>query len=273
MNGAAVLHQSERRASRGRARGDERERSAGLARNPLSWNPIMSQNSQTFDFRTPVAHDAVTPLMNKGFQEAPLCTALPASDAELLMRLLPPAAKPLAQPLLARFGSLAETVCAPLHLLWEIAGMTRDTIVALKLIEAATGRITSDAIVRRPVVDNWAKVMDYLRANMAFAEIEQFRILFLDKRNHLIADEVMQQGTIDHCPVYPREVCKRALELSATAVILVHNHPSGDPTPSQADISMTKDITDAAKILGIAVHDHIVIGREGHASLKAMGLF
>src|SRR6202008_5006083 len=122
---------------------------------------------------------------------------------------------------------------------------------ALKLIEATVRRVTADAIVCRPVVDNWAKVMDYLRANMAFAEIEQLRILFLDKRNHLIADEVMQQGTIDHCPVYPREVCKRALELSATAVILVHNHPSGDPTPSQADISMTKDIGDAAKIFGI----------------------
>jgi DNA repair protein RadC len=228
----------------------------------------MSNNSQAFDFRTAVASDAETPLIRQGFQEAPL----PTSDAELLIRLLPPGAKPLAQPLMARFGSLAEAVCAPLHLLWEIAGMTHETIATLKLIEAATRRITADAIIRRPVLDAWTKVMDYLRANMAFAEIEQFRILFLDKSNHLIADEIMQQGTVDHCPVYPREVCKRALELSAMAVILAHNHPSGDPTPSQADISMTKDIRDAAKIFGIAIHDHIVIAREGYASLKAMGL-
>jgi DNA repair protein RadC len=150
--------------------------------------------------------------------------------------------------------------------------MTPHAIAALKLIEAATQRITAAAIIRRPVMDAWTKVIDYLRANMAFAEKEQLRIIFLDKRNHLIADEIMQQGTVDHCPVYPREVCKRALELSATAVLLVHNHPSGDPTPSQADISMTKEIGDAAKIFGIALHDHIVIGREGHASLKAMGL-
>jgi DNA repair protein RadC len=209
--------------------------------------------------------------MNEGFQEAPL-TALPTGEAELLAQLLPPGAKPLVQPLIVRFGSLSEAVCAPPHLLAEIAGMTQDTIAALKLIEAATQRITAVAIMRRPVLDAWTKVTDYLHANMAFAEKEQFRILFLDKSNHLIADEVMQHWTVDHCPVYPREVCKRALELNATALILAHNHPSGDPTPSQADIRMTKDITDAAKIFGIAVHDHIVIARHGHASLKGMGL-
>jgi DNA repair protein RadC len=232
----------------------------------------MSQNShQRFDFETP-ASDIAIPPMDGGFQEAPPITALLTGDTELLVRLLPPGAKPLVQPLMMRFGSLAEAVCAPVPLLCEIAGMTHDTIATLKLIEAAARRITAGAIMRRAVLDIGTKVIDYLRANMAFAEIEQLRILFLDKRNHLIADEVMQQGTIDHCPVYPREVCKRALELNATAVILAHNHPSGDPTPSQADISMTREIGDAAKIFGIAVHDHIVIAREGHASLKAMGL-
>jgi DNA repair protein RadC len=115
-------------------------------------------------------------------------------------------------------------------------------------------------------------VLDYCRTTMAFAEREQFRILFLDKRNQLIADEVQQVGTVDHTPVYPREVVKRALELSATAVILVHNHPSGDPTPSRADVEMTKQIVEVAKPLGITVHDHVIVGRNGHASLKGMGL-
>jgi DNA repair protein RadC len=115
-------------------------------------------------------------------------------------------------------------------------------------------------------------VVDYCRAAMAFAPIEQFRILFLDRKNQLIADEVQQSGTIDHTPVYPREVVKRALELSATALILVHNHPSGDPTPSRADIDMTKSVVDIAKPLGIAVHDHIIVGKQGHASFRALEL-
>ncbi len=124
----------------------------------------------------------------------------------------------------------------------------------------------------RPVLSSWSAVLDYCRAAMAFAEKEQFRILFLDKRNHLIADEMQQEGTVDHTPVYPRELVKRALELSATAVILVHNHPSGDPTPSTADIEMTRQIVDIATPLGIAVHDHIIVGKDGHASLRGLKL-
>jgi DNA repair protein RadC len=124
----------------------------------------------------------------------------------------------------------------------------------------------------RQVLTSWSDVIDYCRAAMAFEPREQFRILFLDKKNALIADEVQQQGTIDHTPVYPREVVKRALELSATALILVHNHPSGDPTPSRADIEMTRLVVDSAKPLGIAVHDHIIIGKNGHASLKGLQL-
>src|SRR5262249_19145265 len=127
-------------------------------------------------------------------------------------------------------------------------------------------------VSQRPVLSSWSRVLDYCRTAMAFAEQEQFRILFLDKRNQLIGDEVQQRGTVDHTPVYPREVVKRALELSATAVILVHNHPSGDPTPSRADIEMTKQIVDIARPLGIAVHDHIIVGRNGHASLKGLKL-
>jgi len=127
-------------------------------------------------------------------------------------------------------------------------------------------------VTKRPVLASWSAVIDYCRAAMAFSEKEQFRLLFLDKRNALIADEVQQSGTVDHTPVYPREVVKRALELSATALILVHNHPSGDPTPSRADIVMTQSIVEIAKPLGISVHDHIIVGKNGHASLKGMRL-
>jgi len=125
---------------------------------------------------------------------------------------------------------------------------------------------------QRTLLSSWNDVIDYCRTAMAFADKEQFRILFLDKRNQLISDEVQQTGTVDHTPVYPREVIKRALELSATAIILVHNHPSGDPTPSSADIQMTKAIIDIAAPLGISVHDHIIVGKNGHASLKGMRL-
>ena len=126
--------------------------------------------------------------------------------------------------------------------------------------------------MERPVLDSWSAVLDYCRAAMAFQSIEQFRVLFLDKRNRIIADEVQQEGTVDHTPVYVREIIKRALELSATAIILVHNHPSGDPTPSRADIEMTKQIVESAKNLGITIHDHIIVGTDGHASFRGLGL-
>jgi DNA repair protein RadC len=127
-------------------------------------------------------------------------------------------------------------------------------------------------VTKRAVLASWSSVIDYCRAAMAFEAREQFRILFLDKKNALIADEVQQVGTVDHTPVYPREIVKRALELSSTAIILVHNHPSGDPTPSQADITMTREIIDVAKSMGIVVHDHIIVGRDGHASFKGLRL-
>jgi DNA repair protein RadC len=142
----------------------------------------------------------------------------------------------------------------------------------LKIVQAAAVRLARGEAKKRAVLSSWSSVLDYCRTAMAFAEKEQFRLLFLDKRNQLIADELQQTGTVDHTPVYPREVVKRALELSATALILVHNHPSGDPTPSQADIQMTRAIVDLAKPLGIAVHDHIIVGKEGHASLKGLKL-
>ncbi len=180
--------------------------------------------------------------------------------------------KPLAKQLLRRFGSFPEVIAAPPELLRKIEGVGDAVIAEFKLIQAAASRLMRAEVTRRPVLSSWSAVLDYCRAAQAFADIEQFRILFLDKRNQLIADEVQQKGTVDHTPVYPREVVKRALELSATAVVLVHNHPSGDPTPSRADIQMTQAIIDVAKPLGIAVHDHIIVGRDGHASLKGLKL-
>jgi DNA repair protein RadC len=191
----------------------------------------------------------------------------------LLFRSIPRRdVKPLAKELIKRFGTFAEVLAAPPGRLMEVAGM-RDTVVSdLKIVEAAARRLAKGEGARRPILSSWASVLDYCRTAMAFMDKEQFRLLFLDKRNALIADEVQQSGTIDHTPVYPREVVKRALELSASALILVHNHPSGDPTPSPADIKMTREIIDVAKPLGIAVHDHIIVGRDGHASLKGLRL-
>lgn len=191
----------------------------------------------------------------------------------ILFRALPRRdTKALAKNLIARFGSFAEVVTAPEPRLKEIEGAGDAVVTELKLVRAAALRLMRSEIMQRPALSSWAQVLDYLRAAQGFEHREQFRILFLDKKNHLIADEVQQQGTIDHTPVYVREVVKRALELSATAIVLVHNHPSGDPTPSRADIDMTKQIVAAAKPLGVAVHDHIIVGRDGHASFRALKL-
>jgi DNA repair protein RadC len=191
----------------------------------------------------------------------------------LLFRALPRRdVKPLAKKLIARFGSFAEVLSAPVERLAEVEGLGESAITELKIAQAAANRLTRGQLKGRPVLSSWSAVLDYCRTAMAFAEKEQFRVLFLDKRNQLIADELQQVGTVDHTPVYPREVVKRALELSATAIILVHNHPSGDPTPSRADIQMTQSIVEIAKPLGISVHDHIIVGKEGHASLKGLKL-
>jgi len=199
------------------------------------------------------------------------------SDYELLelvlFRAIPQRdVKPLAKTLIAKFGSFAEVVAAPRTRLKETRGIGDAAADELKIVYAAAGRLARGQVQNRPVLSSWSCVLDYCRMAQAFAEKEQFRVLFLDKRNRLIADELQQTGTVDHTPVYPREVVKRALELSATALILVHNHPSGDPTPSRADIQMTQAIVEVARPLGIAVHDHIIVGREGHASFKGLQL-
>ena len=180
--------------------------------------------------------------------------------------------KPLAKDLLKRFGGFNEVITAPMERLVEVPGVSEGVATELKLIQAASLRLAKSKVLDRPAISSWSALVDYCTAAMAYETREQFRILFLDRKNILIADEIQSHGTIDHTPVYPREVVKRALELGASAIILVHNHPSGDPTPSRADVDMTKKIEDAAKPLGVAVHDHLVIGKGDHASLRQLGL-
>ena len=180
--------------------------------------------------------------------------------------------KPLAKALLVRFGSFAEVIAAPRAHLLEVKGVGESVANHLKIVEAAAHRLAKTKVMGRPALSSWSALLDYCTAAMARSQTEEFRVLFLDRKNNLIADEVQNRGTIDHTPVYPREIIKRALELGASSIILVHNHPSGDPTPSKADILMTREIVNAAKALSIAVHDHLVIGRGGHASFKSLGL-
>jgi DNA repair protein RadC len=191
----------------------------------------------------------------------------------VLFRALPRQdTKPLAKQLIEKFGSFAEVIGAKPERLKELKGVGDAVVTEIKLIEAASLRLMRGGLMQRPVLQSWSQLIEYCHASMAYSSNEAFRVLFLDKKNLLIADEVQQEGTVDHTPVYPREVIKRALELSACAIVLVHNHPSGDPTPSRADIEMTRRIVEAAENLGIVVHDHVIIGRNGHASFKGLRL-
>jgi DNA repair protein RadC len=180
--------------------------------------------------------------------------------------------KPLAKQLLARFGSLGAVLGATPDELKTVKGVGDALALDLKLLHEAGLRAARETVARRAVISSWSALLAYVKTALAHEAREQFRVLFLDKKNQLIADETMNRGTVDHAPVYPREVMRRALELSASAVILVHNHPSGDPTPSAADVDMTRQVIDAGRPLRIAVHDHLVVGRDGVASFKALGL-
>jgi DNA repair protein RadC len=180
--------------------------------------------------------------------------------------------KPLAKALIKRFGSFAEAAAARPERLREIEGLSESAIVEIKLAEAVATRLARGKIEARQTLSSFIDVLDYCRTAMAYAEREEFRVLFLDKRNALIADEVQGVGTIDHTPVYPREIIRRALELGASALILAHNHPSGDPTPSAADIRMTKDIVAIAEHFGIAIHDHLIVGKHGQTSFRGQKL-
>lgn len=193
---------------------------------------------------------------------------------ELLLFLAIPQrdVKPLAKDLIAHFGSLGKVLSADPERLMQIKGVKENAVAALKTVQAAALHMLREEIMGQPVLSSWDRLLDYCHASMAYRDTEQFRILFLDRKNRLIADELQQKGTVDHTPVYPREVIKRALELQASAVILVHNHPSGDPQPSQADRAMTKRIQEAMQPLGLVLHDHVVIGRSGYCSFRADGL-
>jgi len=180
--------------------------------------------------------------------------------------------KPLAKELIARFGDLGGVTTAPLEQLTRIKGVSEKTAAELKLIQALSERLAREQVIGRPVISSWSALVGYCRTALQYERTEQFRVLFLDRKNRLIADEVLGRGTIDHAPVYPREVVKRALAHEASALILVHNHPSGDATPSQTDIEMTKTLADVCQPFDIVLHDHLVIARENTASFKTLGL-
>lgn len=200
-------------------------------------------------------------LLDHELLEMVLFLALPRRDT-----------KPIARALLARFGSFAGALAAPLNELRTIEGLGEAGAAALRTVQAAALRLARAEVMDRPVLNNWERLLDYLSAVLARERVEQFRVLFLDTRNRLIADEAQARGTVNHTPVYPREVVKRALELQATALILVHNHPSGDPTPSRADLEMTQEVKTAAASLGIVLHDHLIVGNGRHLSFRREGL-
>lgn len=199
------------------------------------------------------------------------------ADYELLELLLCQAqprldVKPLAKRLLNRFGSFPAVLAASRSDLESVDGMGEASVVAIRLVRASADRMVRQEVLNRPVLGSWKNLLDYCHQTMAHDTKEQFRLLFLNGRNELIHEEVQQTGTINHAPVYPREVVKRALEVGASAIIMVHNHPSGDPTPSQDDIAMTREVAQVSGKLGITLHDHVIIGRKGHASLRSLGL-
>jgi DNA repair protein RadC len=190
----------------------------------------------------------------------------------VLFRAIPRAdVKPLARALMDRFGDFNRVLSADPERLKEVAGIGDSVITDLKIVEAAAHRMARSRVIDRPVMSGWDAVIDYCHTSMAHRETEQFRVFYLDRKNILIADEEQARGTVDHVPVYPREVVKRALELNASALILVHNHPSGDPSPSEADIAMTAQIETAAQVLGLTLHDHIIVGKSRELSLRAEG--
>jgi DNA repair protein RadC len=180
--------------------------------------------------------------------------------------------KPLAKTLLATFGDLNAVIAAPEARLMRVPGVTPQVRFQLKLLEAVAHRMARAKVMRRSVISSWDDLMTYCKTVMAYRETEQFRVLYLDRKNVLVADEEQGKGTVDHVPVYPREVAKRSLELNASAIILVHNHPSGDPTPSRADVDMTAEVETACAAIGVSLHDHVVIGRETDASFRSLGL-
>lgn len=210
--------------------------------------------------RTRFLKDMGTHMEDYEILELLLCQTIPRRDV-----------KPLAKSMIDTFGDLAGVLAAEPRSLATVEGLGETSIVGLKLVQHAAVRMLRQDLEEAHVLSSWQAVLDYCRAAMGREKIEQFRLLFLDNRNRLMADEVQQQGTVDHTPLYPREVVKRALELNASALIMVHNHPSGDPTPSKADIAMTKAVRDALSKIDIKLHDHIIIAKSEVRSLRSDG--
>jgi len=218
-----------------------------------------------------LAHDRTVPLPKLRR------VAVDAAQHDLLARLLAAAAPNapsarMAATLLRQHGSLARVLCASDQRLKSVTHMTEDTIAHLRLTQAVAETITRKQLDDRPILGSWQTVMDYCRATMAHRDVEEVRVFYLDRKNHLIADEQHSRGTVDHAPFYPREVIKRALEMSASALVVVHNHPSGDPTPSTGDIALTRQLGEASKMMGLTLHDHIIITPSGEVSFRAEGL-
>jgi DNA repair protein RadC len=242
----------------------------------------MAARKTEFSEQMALLEEAATPFGAEGHRarlRARLLTAGPDALAdhemmELVLFLALPRrdTKPIARALIQRFGSFASAIAAPLNDLRAVEGMGDAGAAALKTVQGAALRLVRAEVVDQPVLTNWDRLMDYLTAVMARERVEHFRVLFLDGRNRLLADEAQARGTVNHTPVYPREVVKRALELHATAIVLVHNHPSGDPTPSRTDIDMTREIKAAASALAIVLHDHVIIGNGKWLSFRREGL-
>lgn len=180
--------------------------------------------------------------------------------------------KPMAKVLLKQFGNFANVIRAKPEELLATPGVGNTSVAALKIVQEAALRLTREEIMNQSAIGSWQQLLDYLRASMSHEDKEHFRLLFLNRKNAIIADEMQQSGTVDHAPIYPREVVKRALDFGASAIIIVHNHPSGDSTPSKADIAMTKEVREACQKLGIELHDHVIVAKGGHHSFKSMGL-
>jgi DNA repair protein RadC len=236
--------------------------------------PLKQENPTDIAIKPPAHHDGHRDRLRQRFLKSGVEGV---ADYELLELLLFAAiprrdVKPLAKHLITTFGGLAGVMGAGIAELQKIKGLGENAAALVKVTHALTQKMLRGELEKKPLLGSWQKLIDYCTVAMAHEKREHFRILFLNRKNELIADEVQQTGTVDHAPVYPREIVKRALELGATALILVHNHPSGDPMPSDSDILMTEEIIRAAAVLDVLVHDHIVISRNGHASLKSMGL-
>lgn len=235
--------------------------------------PHDAQQSRAADEAAPHYHEHRTRLRKRFAEAGPDALADYELLELLLFRVIPRRdTKPLAKALIDRFGDFAAVLAAEAGRIAEVPGAGDSVALELKAIQAALERAARVEARRKPQIGSWSKLVEYCRLAMQHETREQFRVLFLDVKNQMIADEVLGEGTIDHAPVYPREIVRRALDLRAAGLILVHNHPSGDPKPSGADVSVTRDVVAAADALGIKVHDHLVIGRHGHASLKALGL-